>query len=63
VHGGFEADQINYLLRKIIQSGRKLIGFDLVEVGVSENDWDANVGARELWKLCNLMIESNNNLD
>jgi agmatinase len=59
VHGGFEADQINYLFKKIIQSGRKLIGFDLVEVGVGENDWDSNVGARELWKLCNIMIESN----
>jgi agmatinase len=59
VHGGFEADQVNYLLRRMIQSGRQLIGFDLVEIGVGENDWDANVGARELWKLCNLLIASN----
>lgn len=59
VHGGFDADQVNYLFRRIIASGRQLIGFDLVEIGVGENDWDANVGARELWKLCNLMIASN----
>ena len=59
VHGGFDADQVNYLFRRIMESGRKLIGFDLVEIGVGENDWDANVGARELWKLCNLMIASN----
>ncbi|HMP91458.1 MAG TPA: agmatinase family protein [Phnomibacter sp.] len=59
VHGGFEAEQINYLLRQMIRSGRQMIGFDLVEVGVGENDWDANVGARELWKLCNLLIASN----
>lgn len=59
VHGGFDADQVNYLFRRIIASGRQIIGFDLVEIGVGENDWDANVGARELWKLCNLMIASN----
>jgi agmatinase len=59
VHGGFEAEQINYLLRRMVQSGRQLIGFDLVEIGLGETDWDANVGARELWKLCNLLISSN----
>lgn len=59
VHGGFDADQINYLFRRMVNSGRQLIGFDLVEIGVGESNWDANVGARELWKLCNLMISSN----
>lgn len=56
VHGGLEAEQVNYLLRKIVNSGRELIGFDLVEVGVSETNWDANVAARELWQLCNLLV-------
>jgi len=59
VQGGLETEQVNYLFRKIIQSGRQLIGFDLNEIGVGENDWDANVGARELFKLCNLLIASN----
>lgn len=59
VAGGFETEQVNYLFRKVIESGRKLIGFDLVEVGVGENAMDANVGARMLFKLCNLMIKSN----
>ncbi|MBN9295956.1 MAG: agmatinase family protein [Filimonas sp.] len=59
VQGGFEAEQIIYLFRKIIESGRKLIGFDLVEVGTGENEWDSNVGARLLWRICNLMIKSN----
>lgn len=59
VHGGFDVEQIIYLLRAVIKSGRQIIGFDLVEVGVGENDWDANVGARVLWKLCNLLISSN----
>lgn len=59
VHGGFELDQLFYLFRKILNSGRQLIGFDLLEVAVGESDWDANVGARVLWKLCNLLVKSN----
>ncbi|MBP7556424.1 MAG: agmatinase family protein [Chitinophagaceae bacterium] len=60
VPGGFEAEEIFYLFRKVLESGRQLIGFDLCEVGVnSDNDWNANVGARVLLKLCNLMIASN----
>ncbi|HEY8969873.1 MAG TPA: agmatinase family protein [Puia sp.] len=59
VHGGFEAEQVFYLIKKIIHSGRKFIGFDLDEIGVGETDWDANVGARVLWKLCNLLVASN----
>ena len=59
VHGGFEVQQVYYLFKKIIDSGRHLIGFDLNEVGVSTNEWDENVGARILFKLCNLMILSN----
>ncbi|WEK34809.1 MAG: agmatinase family protein [Candidatus Pseudobacter hemicellulosilyticus] len=59
VPGGFEAEQIFYLLKRIRQSGRRIIGVDLNEVGVGESDWDANVGARILWKLCNLLVASN----
>lgn len=60
VHGGFEAEQVFYLLKKVIESGRRIIGFDLTEVGVGESGWDANVGARVLFKLCNLLIASPN---
>jgi agmatinase len=60
VPGGFEMEETFYLFRKIIESGRKLIGFDLCEVGVNtDNDWNANVGARVLFKLCNLLVASN----
>jgi agmatinase len=59
VQGGFETEQIFYLFKKVLQSGRKLIGFDLVEVGVSRNEWDENVGARCLFKLCNMMVAGN----
>ena len=57
--GGLEVEQTYYLLRQIIRSGRKLIGFDLSEVGTGDTEWDANVGARLLWKLCNLLLVSN----
>ena len=52
VVGGFELEQINYLIFEMVKSGKKIIGFDLNEVapGVSD-DWDANVGARALWNL------------
>jgi agmatinase len=60
VQGGFETEQIFYLLKKVTQSGRKIIGFDLNEVGVSHDEWDENVGARVLYKLCNILIASNN---
>ena len=59
VPGGFEAEQIFYLIRLIIASGRRFIGFDLDEIGVGDTDWDANVGARILWKLCNLLVANN----
>jgi agmatinase len=60
VPGGFELEQVFYLFTKVVQSGKKLIGFDLNEVGIGgDTDWDANVGARVLHKLCNLMVVSN----
>jgi len=59
VPGGLDWEQAIYLMRKVIESGRKIIGFDLVEVGVGDTGIDSNVGARLLWKLCNLLIKSN----
>lgn len=59
VQGGLETEQTFYLFKRLLQSGRKLIGFDLNEVGVGESDWDSNVGARILYKLCNMMMSCN----
>jgi agmatinase len=59
VQGGFETEQTFYLMNKIRQSGRQIIGFDLCEVSTSESGWDANVGARVLFKLCNLLVAGN----
>lgn len=59
VMGGLETEQVFYLFRKTIASGRKFIGFDLNEVGISTTEWDENVGARVLYKLCNLLLACN----
>jgi agmatinase len=59
VCGGFEVEQIFYLIKKIIESGRKFIGFDLDEIAIGESNYDANVGARILWKLCNMLVAAN----
>ena len=59
VPGGFDTEQIFYLVKKIVQSGRKFIGYDLVEIGIGQTDWDANVGSRILWRLCNLLVTNN----
>ncbi len=59
VPGGFETEQVFYIFKKIQQAGKQIIGFDLSEVSTSETYWDANVGARVLFKLCNLLVSSN----
>jgi agmatinase len=53
VAGGLEFEQVTYLLRKLVKSGRRIIGFDLNEIAPGNDDWDANVGARLLYQLCN----------
>lgn len=61
VPGGLSFDQANYLLRTVVKSGRRIVGFDLNEVapGGSEGDeWDGNVGARLLYKLCGWAVTS-----
>jgi len=59
VQGGFETEQVFYLFDAVHKAGKKIIGFDLCEVSTSETGWDANVGARILFKLCNLLVASN----
>ncbi len=59
VPGGFEVEQIYYLFKRVSESGRQLIGFDLNEVSCGEHSEgiDAIVGARVLYKLCNYMAK------
>ncbi|MEM1072259.1 MAG: agmatinase [Planctomycetota bacterium] len=63
VPGGLTFNQACALLRAIAESGRRVVGFDLVEVapGVN-NEWDANVGARLLYKLAGCALASQGRL-
>lgn len=64
VPGGLGFREVSILLNTLHRSGRRVVGFDLVEVapgpnadpdaGGDEPEWDANVGARILYRLCGL---------
>jgi agmatinase len=57
VAGGLEYAQAIYLIKKVKESGRVFIGADLNEVAPGENsDWDANVAARLLFRLCHILF-------
>lgn len=60
VAGGFETDQVLFLLEKVVNSGRRIIAFDLNEVspGPEGNEWDANVASRLLYRIANLVAFS-----
>jgi agmatinase len=57
VAGGFEASEVLFLLEHLVKTGRTLIGFDINETG--SHVWDANVSARLLYRILNLMALSN----
>ena len=60
VNGGITFNQAVYLIDCVVRSGRRIIGFDVVEVVPSaEEKIDAVSGARILWKLCSLTLKSN----
>jgi agmatinase len=53
VPGGRSFDEAAYLLRRVADAGRRIVGFDLCEVSpAADDDFDASVGARILFKLC-----------
>ena len=61
VPGGLTFDEAVYLLSRVVASGRRIVGFDLCEVAPApsgEDEWDANVGARMLYKLCLFALSS-----
>jgi agmatinase len=55
VPGGLWFDEATYLLTKLQQSGKTIIGFDMVEVAPGDSDWNGNVGARLLFHLCGVL--------
>ncbi len=63
VPGGFEFEEAVYLIKALVKSGREIIGFDLCEVAPGESEWNGNVGARLLYKLCYWMAVSQKRLE
>lgn len=54
VPGGLDFAEANAILAAVARSGREIVGFDLNEVSpdpTGRTEWDANVGARLLYKL------------
>ena len=58
VPGGYSFEQAAYLFRLLADSGKEIIGFDLVEVSPGDHDWDGNVGARMLFHMCGMLAKS-----
>ena len=60
VPGGLSFDQVSYLIHQLADSGKKIIGFDVVETArpLSNNfgEWDGNVSARLIYKLCGAIL-------
>jgi agmatinase len=53
VLGGLSFAEVSALLRTVVDSGRRIVGFDLNEVAPDpegRSEWDGNVGARVLYK-------------
>lgn len=62
VPGGLNFYQANLILKELVLSGKKIVGFDLVEVSPDtsnlSDEWDANVGMRLLYKLSGWTLAS-----
>jgi agmatinase len=60
VPGGLGFNEAVYLIASVARSGRRIIGFDLVEVAPAAggDGWDGNVGARILYKLIGWSLRS-----
>lgn len=56
VPGGLEFNEVTYLFRRLVDTGHRIIGFDVCETG--NHAWDANVAARAVYKLSNLTGKS-----
>lgn len=60
VPGGLQFHEAIAVIDAVVRSGRTIVGFDLNEVAPSPDgdEWDANVGARLLYKLIGLTLVS-----
>lgn len=60
VPGGLSFPEATALVAGVVRSGRTIVGFDLTEVAPDPegSEWDANVGARLLYKMIGWMLKS-----
>ena len=62
VPGGLSFNKAMWLVETVARTGRRIIGFDVVEVAPApEERLDAITGARVLWKLCGMALKTNMN--
>ncbi len=63
VPGGLEFDEVLYLIKAVVDSGKTIIGFDLCEVATGEQiEWDIAVANRLIYNLIIQMLRSQNKL-
>lgn len=59
VPGGLSYQDAMWILERLVEKNKQVIGFDLCEVAPDPgSDWDLNVGARVLYKLCGTLAKS-----
>ncbi|MEC4116796.1 agmatinase family protein [Myroides phaeus] len=58
VPGGLTFEQATYMITRLSETNKQIIGMDLVEVAPGEDDWDGNVGARLLFHMCGAYAKS-----
>ncbi|RPH40177.1 MAG: hypothetical protein EHM87_22770, partial [Burkholderiales bacterium] len=63
VASGLSFAEASFLIVELAKSGRRIVGFDVSEVAPNPknraDEWDGNVGARVLYKLCGAALYSN----
>ncbi len=62
VPGGLDLAEAVHVMVRLVEAGKRVIGFDLSEVAPDlanpRDEWDANVGARLLYKMSGLTLAS-----
>ena len=59
VPGGLSWNEAIGLLRALRRAGKRIVGLDLCEVSPGQTEWDANVGARLLYKMIGFALLTN----
>ncbi len=58
VPGGLSWNEAIGLLRALVRARKQIVGLDLCEIAPGETEWDANVGARLLYKMIGFALKT-----